>query len=129
MSTAAVEEWLQGKTKSPEFESRIALFIDDYHQVWDTLALASNAARAEVALRFVTNIGVLLNEIEGTPDGRARRGELRDILVNQIVAARRVIELMGAEGGQSPERVAAAIRSALAPGDAMLIRRGGRAGD
>jgi len=87
------------------------------------LAVASNAVRAEMGLKFISNIGVLINEIETAP--AARRGELRDVLMEEVAAAQHVIQLMGAEGGQSPERLAETIRAALGPGDAMLIRRRG----
>jgi hypothetical protein len=87
------------------------------------LAFASNATRATLGLRFLTNIAVVLNELESASAGR--RGELRDVLMGEIAAVRRVIELIGSEGGQSPERLAETIRGALAPGDTLLIRRGG----
>jgi hypothetical protein len=122
LSPDAISEWLKGAPKSADFNNRIAEFIDSYTSTWEMLALASNATRAVLGLRFLTNIAVVLNEMENAP--AARRGELRDVLVGEIGAARRVMELIGVEGGESPERLAATIRSALAPGDTMLIKRG-----
>jgi len=108
LSPDAISDWLKGERKSAEF-----------------VALADNARRAALGLQFLSNIGVLINEIESAPEGKARRGELRDVLIAEIAAARRVMEMMRAEGGQSPERLAETIRGALAPGDTMLIKRGG----
>ena len=125
LSPDAISDWLKGERKSAEFVARIVEFIDSYNATWETLALADNATRAALGLQFLSNIGVLINEIESAPEGKARRGELRDVLIAEIAAARRVMEMMRAEGGQSPERLAETIRGALAPGDTMLIKRGG----
>jgi hypothetical protein len=122
ISADALCEWLKGERKSAQFVALIVEFIDAYNFSWNALTVADNADRAQAGLHFLGNVGVLLNEMENASG--ARRGELRDALVAEIVAARRVIEMMGAEGAQSPERVAETIRSALKPGDTMLIRRG-----
>lgn len=127
VSPDAISEWLHGERKSADFVARIVDFIDSYNNTWEMLTLADNATRAGMAIQFISNIRVLLDEVESAVS-LARRGELRDVLVSQIAAARRVVEMMGAEAGQSPEQFAAAIRKSLRAGDTMLIKRGGQRG-
>ena len=67
VSPDAIVDWLKGERKSADFVASIIEFIDAYNHTWGMLAVASNAVRAEMGLKFISNIGVLINEIETAP--------------------------------------------------------------
>ena len=53
----------------------------------------------------------------------AERAVLHDHLVMYLGDLRRLVYLMGADAAKLPERLAAALRSLLEPGDRMMIAR------
>jgi hypothetical protein len=126
-SPGTVEHWLKSGDTSEALDERIALFIDDHREAWKILRIASNPVRAQAVHRFLVNIASVLRELVDAPPGR--RDELHAVILTEIIAASRLIEWMRETEGQTAEKVAeamaTAIRMALEPNDVMLIKRGG----
>jgi hypothetical protein len=120
VSEETLMAWLSGKPIGADFICRIADFIDARATVARALAESGNPLRASFALRLISNVGNLLDDLESA---RAdQRAEIHDHILMYILDVRRLIELMG---GEKPPTLASMIHGELKPGDRMMIVRGG----
>jgi Protein of unknown function (DUF1018) len=122
--SAMLDDWLAERTRidSARF-GRIVEFIDDRAFIWRVMPEASNAIRQEYATKLLANLAILASEMEHCVE--EERAGLHDSMTMYLADLRRVVDLMAADAAKLPERLAAALRSALGPGDKMLISRAG----
>lgn len=123
--SAMLDEWLAERSRiDGAVVGRVIEFIDDRAFVWRTMAEASNSLRQEFAVRLIANIATLASEMEHCAEGE--RADLHDHMRMCLGDVRRLVDLMGADATKLPERLAAALRGLLEPGDKLLIARGGK---
>ncbi len=119
-----LDNWLAEKTRIDSTTlGRIIEFLDDRAFVWRVMPEAGNAIRQEFAVRLIANLATLAAEMEHCAEGE--RADLHDHMSMFLFDLRRVVHLMGADADGLPERLAAALRSLLEPGDKLLIARAG----
>jgi hypothetical protein len=121
-----LDEWLAERLRiDGAIVGRVIEFIDDRAFVWRTMEEASNSLRQEFAVRLIGNLTILGSEMERAEG--AERADLHDHMTMYLADLRRLVELMGDDEAKLPERLAAALRGLLEPGDRMLIARGNAA--
>jgi hypothetical protein len=124
VSPDAIFEWLAGARKSRDFERRLADFIDNRERVWMIIRSPEGKdSRAQVAERFISNCGVLVDEL--VKSGQMARMDVRDHIFTCLHDLKRLIGVMAEHEEASAEQIAATMRKALAPGDRMVIARAG----
>ncbi len=123
VSPQALEDWLcTNARKAPAFLDRIIEFIDDRTLVWAAMnADAAKGLRQDFANALLQNVKILTEELGQA----AGRDDLRAHLLMYLDDLGRVVKLMEADAAKLPERLAAALRSLLEPGDKLLLARGG----
>jgi hypothetical protein len=122
--SAMLDNWLAERSRiDGAVVGRLIQFIDDRTFIWRVMPEASNKIRQEFATKLIANLAIIGSEMEYAEG--AERADLHDQMTMYLGDLRRLFELMGDDAAKLPERLAAALRSALGPGDKMLISRAG----
>jgi hypothetical protein len=127
VSSELLDDWMAERTRlDAEVVVRIVQFLDDRAFIWHAMAEAGITVRQEFAARMITNLAILGSEMERATS-EVQRADLHDHMTLYLGDLRRLVALMGATEAELPERLAAALRGLLEPGDRMLISRTGGA--
>jgi hypothetical protein len=125
VSSELLDDWLAERTRiDGAIVVRIIEFIDDRVFIWSAMSEASNRIRQEFATKLIANLAILGTEMEHAAR-ESERADLHDHMTMYLGDLRRLVHLMGADVQKLPERLAAALRSLLEPGDRMMIARAG----